>query len=163
MTRAKSIRRATALTAIGSALLAGVAATSATAAVKPPACKITDFTTTLGPVDAGAGQRYASLNFTAIGTTICVLSDDLTGFQFLGARGVPLPTAADAPGSATTITIGRGAVGHLDLHWTVMDGKPFVPTSLIFTTPAGDGYNAAPWTGGTVSGAGHLDVANLHL
>jgi hypothetical protein len=166
VTRAKSIRRAIALTAVGSALLAGVAATSATAAMSataPPACKITDFTTTLGPVDAGAGQRYASLNFTAIGSRTCVLSDDLTNFQFLGAHAVSLPTAANAPGSAAQVTIGRGAVGHLDLHWTVMDGKPFVPVSLMFTMPADDGSNAAPWTGGAVSGAGRLDVSNLHL
>jgi hypothetical protein len=29
--------------------------------------------------------------------------------------------------------------------------------------PADDGSNAAPWTGGAVSGAGRLDVSNLHL
>jgi hypothetical protein len=139
----------------------GATATSAAAAATP-ACRITDFTTSLGPVDAGAGQRYATLDFTSFKGRTCVLSDDLTGFQFLGARGRPLPTAADAPGSATRITIGPGVVGHLNLHWTVMDGKQFTPVSLTFTMPAAGGTNAAPWTGGPVSGAGHLDVWGLH-
>jgi hypothetical protein len=83
-------------------------------------------------------------------------------FQFLGAQGRPLPTDADAPGSSTSITIAPGVVGHLDLHWTVVGGTPFVPVSLIFTMPADDGTNAAPWTGGPVNGAGRIDVGPLH-
>jgi Domain of unknown function (DUF4232) len=161
VTGARTVFTLTAAGVVASTCATGAVAASAVAA-PAPACRITDFTTTLGPVDAGAGQRYATLDFTSFKGRTCVLSDDLTGFQFLGARGRPLPTDADAPGSATRITIGPGVVGHLDLHWTVMDGKLFTPISLIFTMPGAAGTNAAPWTGGPVSGAGHLDIGNLH-
>lgn len=165
MTGAQTTRRALALTATGvvaGTILAGAAATSAVAD-PAPACKITDFTTTLGPVQAGAGQRYSTLDFTSYDGRTCVLSDNLTNFQFLGARAISLPTAANAPGSDTQITIGPGVVGHLNLHWTVVEGKPFVPVSLMFTMPADDGANAAPWTGGAVSGTGRIDVSGLHV
>ncbi|WP_329243319.1 DUF4232 domain-containing protein [Actinoallomurus sp. NBC_01490] len=147
---------------VAAACVAGAATTTQAAADVAPPCKITDFTTSLGPVQAGAGQRYSTLDFTAYGGRTCVLSDDLTNFQFLGAQGRPLPTDADAPGSSTSITIAPGVVGHLDLHWTVVGGTPFVPVSLIFTMPADDGTNAAPWTGGPVNGTGRIDVGPLH-
>jgi hypothetical protein len=50
--------------------------------------------TTLGQIDAGAGQRYATLNFTTHGGKSCVLRNDLTGFTFVksgpegGARSI---------------------------------------------------------------------------
>ena len=161
MTGAKSTLALAAAGVAVAACVAGATTTSA-AADAAPACKITDFTTSLGPVQAGAGQRYSTLDFTAYGGRTCVLSDDLTNFQFLGAQARPLPTDADAPGSSNSITIAPGVVGHLDLHWTVVGGTPFVPVSLIFTMPADDGTNAAPWTGGPVNGTGRIDVGPLH-
>jgi hypothetical protein len=44
-----------------------------------------------------------------------------------------------------------------------MDGKHFVPVSLIFIMPANDGTNAVVWNGEPVSGPGRLEVWGLHL
>ncbi|MCO5997438.1 DUF4232 domain-containing protein [Actinoallomurus rhizosphaericola] len=162
---------------IRTAVVAGVVAAGGSIAVAAPAlaattpaCKAANLTVKLGHVDAGAGQRYATLNFKNRGKT-CVLRNGLTGVTFLksgpegGAQKVRTTVHHAAGSGKESIVLKHGKTGHLDLHWTVVSDKPITPDSLLFALPAHGGNTAASWRTliGTASGKGAvLDLGHLH-
>lgn len=130
-----------------------------------PACTSAGLEVSVGPVDSGAGQRHTTLDFrTAHGKT-CVLTNDLTGFQFLQGDGAPLPTSASPASDPHAFIILRpGNLGHLDLSFSIVDGRPFTPHLLKFTVPAGgDGTDTVVWGAGPVGDNGRLEIGRLHF
>ncbi|MEV5709894.1 DUF4232 domain-containing protein [Actinoallomurus sp. NPDC052274] len=157
---------------VAGAVVAGgsIAAAMPAVAATTPACKAANLSVSLGRVDAGAGQRYATLNFKNHGKT-CVLRNGLTHVTFLksgpegGARSIRTTVHRAAASSKESIVLKRGKTGHLDLHWTVVSDKPITPDSLWFGLPAHGGNTASPWhtTIGTTAAKGAvLDIGHLH-
>jgi hypothetical protein len=147
-----------------------IAAAAPAMAATTPACKAANLTISLGRIDAGAGQRYATLNLRNRGRT-CVLRNDLTHVTFLkngpegGARSVRTTVNRATGSTRESIVLRHGRTGHLDLHWTVVSDRPVTPDSLRFALPAHGGTTAAPWHTliGTAPGAGAvLDLGHLH-
>jgi hypothetical protein len=120
--------------------------------------------------DAGAGNRYAKLIFTNIGTAPCTLTG-YSGFQLL-ANGANVTTSTKRvldPGPST-VTLAPNASAAANLHWTV------VPTgSESETGPCESEANAAaaiapddtkqiefPWTFGPVCAAGEIQMSAFY-
>jgi hypothetical protein len=131
------------------------------------ACASTDLSVSVGPVDAGAGQRYTTLDFSTLAGKTCVLKNNLTGFQFLGngseggAADLPTHAVREAGSSSEAVTLKPGTIGHLDLHYSVV-GTPVTPVSLTFVVPADGGHTATPWNA-TVGDSGRIGIGHLHL
>ncbi|GAA4618633.1 hypothetical protein GCM10023195_83880 [Actinoallomurus liliacearum] len=155
------------------AIVAGVitggsiaAAVPAVAATTTPTCKGTDLTVSLGRVDSGAGQRYSTLDFATLGKKTCVLRNDLTSLAFLtsgpegGAQSVPVTVTRASGSTKESVVLKPGTVGHLDLHWSIVD-TPTVPDSLTFSLPNSGGLGAASWHA-AVGPDHHLDLGHLH-
>ncbi|GAA0358572.1 DUF4232 domain-containing protein [Actinoallomurus spadix] len=154
---------------VAGAIMGGsiAAAVPAVAATATPSCRSTDLTISLGQVDAGAGQRYATLDFTNRGEDGCVLRNDLTGLTFTepgpegGARTIPATVTRASGSTDETVVIAPGSAGHLDLHWSVVT-TPAVPDSLFFELPDDGGRGALPWH--VAVGSEHrIDLGHLHL
>jgi Protein of unknown function (DUF4232) len=156
------------------AIVAGVIAGGSIAAVAPamaatrsttPTCDLTDVTVSLGHVDSGAGQRYATLDFATTGRT-CVLRNDLTDFTFFtsgpegGAQSVPADVVREAGSTDESVVLSPGSEGSLDLHWSAVN-DPFAPTSLRFALPSDGGDVALPW-GESIDQSGQLGIGHLH-
>lgn len=173
----KTHRRLRTMLAVGT-VIGGVAAAAtpavASAATGPEgakaavACTYADVSASLRPVDAGAGQRYATLDFRTLNGKTCVLQNNLTGFQFLGkgAEGgaVSLPTDAvrDAGSSPSeSLTLTPDTVGHLDVHYSVV-GDPITPDSLLFVLPGDSATTALPWHQ-LIGDNGQIRVGHLHF
>ncbi|MEA5360156.1 DUF4232 domain-containing protein [Amycolatopsis sp., V23-08] len=160
MTVRPSIRRTvTALAVTGAAASAVVAGAGAASAMP------TDFNCTSGQVDTtlvagdpGAGQRYASVVFTAKPGDSCTLPGSLP-VTLTGADGITVttdPAAADAP----PVTVADGAPASMLLHWTGIEApeNQVSPVSVTVTAPAtttprGDTSDPAitlPWTQGAM-------------
>lgn len=172
----KTYRRLRAIIAAG-AIAGGVAAASmpavASAAAGPnganaaAACKSADVQAAVTPIDGGAGQRYATLDFWTLNGKTCVLRNNLTGFQFLGkgAEGgaVPLPTSAarEAGSRSESLTLTPDTVGHLDLHYSVVDDVT-TPDSLLFVLPGDNTTTALPWHQ-EIGENGQIFTGSLHF
>ncbi|GAB3149805.1 hypothetical protein GCM10027258_46880 [Amycolatopsis stemonae] len=164
MTIRPSVRRTvTALTVTGAAVLA----TAGTAVAMPTdfRCTSAQVDTTLVAGSPGAGQRYASVEFTAKPGESCTLQGALP-VALAGAPGVtvtPDPAAADAP----SVTVAEGAPASMLLHWTGIEGpeNQVRPASVTVTapqttTPRGDTSDPAitlPWNQGPLD-----DAAEAH-
>jgi uncharacterized protein DUF4232 len=146
------------------AMLGGLLIATSGAASAAQPCKASDLTTSLSRVDAGAGQRYTSIDFTNRSDKTCVLRNDLTNFLFEDAKGKDLPTDARLTGDRAAVELAPGQVAHLDLHWTVVgEGPGFTPSSLSFTMPAGNGRSGVVWSNaGEVNSRGVIDIGDLH-
>ncbi|MCS7479008.1 DUF4232 domain-containing protein [Umezawaea endophytica] len=120
--------------------------------------------------DAGAGQRYAKLVFTNIGTAPCTLTG-YSGFQLLASgTAVPTSTKRDLDPGPTAVTVAPNASAKANLRWTV------VPTGgESVTGPCEPEANAAaaiapddteqiefPWTFGPVCGAGQIQMSAFY-
>ncbi|MCW2945150.1 MAG: hypothetical protein JWR24_1867 [Actinoallomurus sp.] len=94
----------------------------------------------------------------------CVLTNDLTGFQFLRGDGAHLPTSASPASDPHAFIILRpGTVGHLDLKFSIVGDQPFTPHLLKFTVPAGGGgADTVLWGDGPVGDNGRLEIGRLH-
>lgn len=129
------------------------------------ACTATDLNVALGPADAGAGQRHTTLDFRTVHGRTCVLTNNLTGYEFLRGDGTRLPTRVSPPRDPHAFIILRpGDVGHLDLTFSVINGRPFTPNLLKFIVPAGSGgADTVGWHAGPVGDNGRLRIGRLHF
>lgn len=147
---------------VGGSIAAALPAVAATTS----ACKSTGLKVSFGRIDAGAGQRCSTLNFTMPGGKSCVLRNHLTGFTFVksgsegGARSIRARVTREAGSAAESVALQQGRVGHLDLYWNVVD-KPFVPESPTFLLPGQGRHVALPW--GTPVDQNHwISIGHLH-
>ena len=122
--------------------MTGAAATAVVAASGPAVAMPTDFRctssqvdTTLVPGSPGAGQRYASVQFTAKPGESCTLQGALP-VALAGAAGITVthdPSAADAP----TVTVADGAPASMLLRWSGIEAteNQVQPASVTVTAP----------------------------
>ncbi len=124
-------------------------------------CRADQLTVALGPVDAGAGQRYASLVVTGRLGVRCQLSGYASHLGFEDADGAALATDArrvSVEHGAVTVTPASAA--SFDLHWSGIDagdGPGEDPAALAFRLPGSDRTSTVAWTGGTVFQQGFLE------
>jgi hypothetical protein len=140
--------------AVGAVAVAGAVSTGGTAAAAtgpaaPAQCDAGQLTTTLVAGDPGAGQRYASVQFTAKAGQTCqltgVLPLSLTGAA--GVRVVPDGT------TGSPVTLGPGQSGYELLHWGAIapPAQQVTPAGVRVQTP-GPAANvvSVPWNQGPV-------------
>jgi hypothetical protein len=148
--------------------LEGAATAAPVPAKAPAACKASQLTVTIGQEDAGAGQRYAPLQFAVAGTTRCSINGYLSNAQFIARDGSALPTNAshwDDPATAALLSAGHGA--NVTLHWTGVpaddeDLNQAPPAYLKFRIP-GDSHDlTVRWTGSATFQHGQLDFGSVH-
>ncbi|MFJ1768392.1 DUF4232 domain-containing protein [Amycolatopsis sp. NPDC088138] len=167
MTIRPSVRRTVTVLAVTGAAASAVVAGAGAASAMPTDfnCASGQVDTTLVAGDPGAGQRYASVVFTAKPGESCTLPGALP-VTLTGADGVTVtadPAAADAP----PVTVADGAPASMLLHWTGIEApeNQVSPTSVTVTAPAtttprGDTFEPAitlPWNQGAVD-----DSAEAH-
>lgn len=158
MTIRPSVRRTVIALAVTGAAATAVVAAAGTAGAMPTDfnCTSSQVETTLVAGSPGAGQRYASVQFTAKPGETCTLQGALP-VTLTGADGVtvtPAPDAADAP----AVTVAEGAPASMLLHWTGIEApeNQVRPSSVTVTapqttTPRGDVSDPAitlPWNQG---------------
>lgn len=162
-TAASTQAPATASTPTSSPAPAPPGSSTGSAPTAARACRADDLRVTTGPVGAGAGQRYTTLNFRALPGHTCVLRNDLTGVRFLRGDGAPLPThVRRTGGSGAAIPLRPGVTAQLDLHFTVVGAGRFTPEMLKFTVPGGGTATVAWPHGVTVGDDGRLELGRLH-
>lgn len=93
-----------------------VTSTSPPATTASTHCRSEVLTATLGPADAGAGQRYNALILTNTGTTTCELRG-FPGVSLLDAAGTQIGTPASREGAeGATVSIPPGGRASATLH-----------------------------------------------
>ncbi|WHT22220.1 DUF4232 domain-containing protein [Crossiella sp. CA-258035] len=136
---------ALAVTAAVGLLGAGVALANPT----DQPCRAGQLDTTLVAGSPGAGQRYASLQFTAKPGNSC----KLTGPLPVTLNGAPSVTVVPDTGAATPVYLTSGKPAHVLLHWTGI-GAPEqqqTPASVTVGFPAErPGSTTLPWKQGPV-------------
>lgn len=161
------VRRTVVALAVTGAATTAVVAAAGTASAMPTdfACTASQVDTTLVAGSPGAGQRYASVQFTAKPGETCTLQGALP-VALTGAEGItvtPDPAAADAP----RVTVTDGAPASMLLHWTGIEAPEHQvePASVTVTapqttTPRGETSDPAitlPWNQGPLD-----DSAEAH-
>jgi uncharacterized protein DUF4232 len=120
--------------------------------------------------EPAAGNRYAKLVFTNIGTTPCTLTG-YSGFQ-LRANGADIATSTNRvlDPAPSTVALAPKASAAANLHWTVVatgsesaDG-PCEPEANAAAAIAPDDTKQIelPWTFGPVCGAGAIDMSAFY-
>nr|WP_042195165.1 DUF4232 domain-containing protein [Kibdelosporangium sp. MJ126-NF4]CEL21746.1 hypothetical protein [Kibdelosporangium sp. MJ126-NF4]CTQ92526.1 hypothetical protein [Kibdelosporangium sp. MJ126-NF4] len=142
MTIRTTVRRTAAALAVAS-VAAGTGAFFATSASAAPAgdeptvfpCTSNQFTTKLVYSDAGAGNRYGALQFTANPGERCYLPGKLD-VDLVGAHNVLINNEADANAPAVALTDGSSA--YVQLHWTAIAGEDEqqTPNGITVTAPS---------------------------
>ncbi|MCO6010140.1 hypothetical protein NE236_34755 [Actinoallomurus purpureus] len=157
--RDKNLRRmriAVVTGAVAAGSIAAAAPAMAGTTTATPACKAANLTVRLTHIDAGAGQRYATLDFTTKKT--CVLRNNLKGFTYAvpgkkgKTRNVSVHTYRDTGYSAKQAVVLKpskhgkgGTVGHLVVHWSAVADKQIAPKALKFNLPAAGGRATVTW------------------
>lgn len=152
ITRTITVLAATALAATG------LAAGTANAMPTDFHCTAGDLDTTLVYGGAGAGQRYASVQFTAKPGVSCTLPGSLS-LDLVGAHDVLIDN--QARGDAPAVRVSEGSPAYLPLHWSAIEEQQQTPLALIFTAPQqynprgdySDPQVTLPWTFGGVDAA----------
>ncbi|MBB4686256.1 DUF4232 domain-containing protein [Amycolatopsis jiangsuensis] len=142
MTIRTTVRRTAAALAVAG-VAAGAGACFATSASAAPAggeptvfaCTANQFTTKLVPGDAGAGNRYAALQFTANQGERCYLPGNLD-VSLSGADNVLIDNQARA--DAPAVAISNGSSAYVPLHWTAIAGgdEQQTPNGVTVTAPS---------------------------
>ncbi|WP_326566112.1 DUF4232 domain-containing protein [Amycolatopsis rhabdoformis] len=133
-----TFRRAATVTALAGTAVAAVALAGAGTASAMPTdfrCTASQVDTTIVAGDPGAGQRYATVVFTAKPGESCNFQGALP-VSFTGADGVTVTpdTTSDAP----LVTIADGQQATMLLHWTGIEAPEHQvqPTAITITAPA---------------------------
>jgi hypothetical protein len=167
-----SVRRSVIARSVTALAVTGAAATAVVAAAGTASALPTDFNCTSSQIDTtlvagspGAGQRYASVEFTAKPGESCTLQGALP-VTLTGADGVTV-TPDPAPADAPAVTVADGAPASMLLHWTGIEApeNQVQPSSVTVTapqttTPRGDTSDPAitlPWNQGPLD-----DSADAH-
>ncbi|HEU4656420.1 MAG TPA: DUF4232 domain-containing protein [Capillimicrobium sp.] len=156
-------------TAIGAGALAAVLAVPGMAAAATPRCHTADLSARVGQVQAGAGQRQATLTLRNHSGHTCH-TQGYVGLQLADARGRALPTSTvRVDGPAPKVRLRPGARAVATLQWGVIpagnepaDGpcEP-TPTDLLVIPPDETTQTAARWTQGPVCQRGRFEVGPL--
>jgi Protein of unknown function (DUF4232) len=138
MVTRRSVRRTAAAVAVVGAAVAGSAVFVGTASAMP-----TDFNCTSGQIDTtlvagdpGAGQRYASVQFTAKPGNRCYLRGALP-LSLADAPGITVAQNVPADGGPL-VTVSDGHPASMLLHWTGIEAPAdqVRPTSVTVVAPA---------------------------
>lgn len=136
---------AVAVAGIMASIVTGVvgAGTASAASAASAKCKTSQFTTKLVAGDPGAGQRYATVRFTAKRGQTCTLPGHLP-VTLTGAHNVLI--ADDVPADAPPVTISAGKPAELLLHWSAIEAPADQQTPLAITV----GGHELQWNQGSV-------------
>lgn len=150
--------------AVGALAVLPSAATAST-----PRCHTADVSAKVGSVDAGAGQRNATLTLTNHSGHTCQTAG-YVGLQLATPSGGKIPTSTKRTGGSTpTVTLKPGAKAVATIAWTVIatgneptDG-PCEPsaTDLLVIPPNETTQTATAWTQGPVCNHGQFTVGPL--
>lgn len=156
-------------------VLGGLAIVAATAAlgVAPalatpahhaaPACNPGHLAVSVDGVDAGAGQRYTTLDISTEGRA-CTIAGEPTRLTFLDATGTALVTTPIAEGAAATpVTIDAAHPAQLVLHTSPIegDGATISPSELSFYLPGARTATVIDWTAGDVDQNGAVQYGAI--
>jgi hypothetical protein len=144
-------RTVTGVVVAGAAIgVSTVAAGTASATPADHLCSANEVTTTLLPGSPGAGQRYASVQFTAKPDQGC----SLRGTLELHLDGAPNVMVGNPSDTGPLVTIANGQSANMLLHWSAIDApqQQQTPTAITVTFP-GDESSAPssvtlPWQQG---------------
>jgi hypothetical protein len=151
------------------AALGALAVVPSAATAAPLRCHTADLSAKVGSVDAGAGQRNATLTLTNHSGHTCATAG-YVGLQLTTATGAKIPTSTRrAGGSTPTVTLKPGAKAVATLAWTVIasgdeptDGPcEKTPTDLLVIPPNETTQTATAWTQGPVCAHGRFTVGAL--
>lgn len=142
----------------GLAIVAAASALAATPALAAPAhhaapaCNPGHLAVSVDGVDAGAGQRYTTLDITTTGRA-CTIAGEPSRLTFLAADDTALVTTAIAEGPAVTpVTIDATHPAQLVLHTSPIEGDGAIisPSKLSFYLPGARHATVIDWTAGDV-------------
>jgi hypothetical protein len=148
----------------GLAIMAAASTLAATPALAgpahraAPACVPGRLSVSVEGVDAGAGQRYTTLDITTSGHA-CTITGEPSRLTFLAADGGALATTPIAEGpAATPVTIDATRPGRLILHTSPIDGDgaTISPSRLSFALPGARTATVITWTAGDVDSNGSV-------
>ena len=139
----KTIAALAATAAVGTGIVGAATASAAPAAPAVAKCTPSQFTTTLLAGDPGAGQRYATIRFTAKAGRKCTLPGHLP-VTLTGAHNVLIDD--EAPADAPPVTISAGHPAQILLHWTAIEAEQDQQTPLAISVAGHD----LPWNQGSV-------------
>jgi hypothetical protein len=113
-----------------------VAAGTASATPADHLCTAGEVTTTLVPGSPGAGQRYASVQFTANPDRGC----SLRGTLELHLGGAPNVMIGNPSDTGPLVTIANGQSANMLLHWSAIDApqQQETPTAITVTFPGAE-------------------------
>ncbi len=165
------IRNSLVVVAVGAALLTAGGTAAAVPAPSVLPCTSNQFTADLVHGDAGAGNRYATIQLTGKEGERCSVPGRLA-VTLVGAHDVLIDNQAPADAPAVVLTGGSSA--YAQLHWTAVAGpeEQQRPNALSVTAPAasnphGDPIDpevTLPWNLGPVDafpGSHTIDVGPL--
>lgn len=145
----------------------GAPAPTTTTQPGPTTCQTTALAATIGNLDAGAGQRHATLVFTNNGPVPCTMFGYI-GMQLLGPGNQKLPTNVvrdpSIPKSLVTLNPGGGQA-FTTLQWTVIasgnepqdeTGCQPNPSQVALTPPNESDSLFQPWPNGPVCNGGQF-------
>lgn len=153
----------------GLAIVAALSALAATPALAAPAHRATPacdpqrLSVSVAGVDAGAGQRYTTLDITTEGRS-CTITGEPTRLAFLDANGAALATTPiDEGPAATPVVIDATHPGQLVLHTSPIDadGTTISPTQLSFYLPGATTATVIDWQAGDVDGNGSVQYGAI--
>jgi cell division septation protein DedD len=159
------LRRIVAGTAVLGATAAVVLTSAAAASAMPTdfRCTSAQVDTTLVPGSPGAGQRYATVKFTAKPGVMCNFQGSLP-VSLTGAPGV---TVTNEAGDAPLVAISDGQSATMLLHWTGIEApeNQVQPASVTVVAPSdtdprgvtSDPHITLPWNLGAMD-----DSAQAH-
>lgn len=155
--------------AVLAAAAAAVALPASAPAASTPRCHTADVSAKVGAVDAGAGQRNATLTLTNRSGHTCRTAG-YVGLQLATAAGGKIPTSTKRTGgSAPTVTLRPGAKAVATLAWTVVatGSEPTngpcerSATDLLVIPPDETTQTTTAWTQGPVCNRGQFTIGAL--
>ncbi|HEX3779987.1 MAG TPA: DUF4232 domain-containing protein [Pseudonocardiaceae bacterium] len=154
----------------GLAVVAAASALAATPALAgpaqhaAPACRPARLSVSLDGVDAGAGQRYTTLDISTAGLP-CTITGIPTGLTFLDANGAALATTPIVEGpAATPVTVTATSPAQLVLHTSPVDVEgdlTISPSALSFYLPGARTATTIAWQAGEVDGNGSVQFGAI--
>ncbi|KUN18826.1 hypothetical protein AQJ23_39555 [Streptomyces antibioticus] len=165
--RAHPIVTPAALSAVAAAALIGITAGPSQAAARPVWADTSSLSVRVHALDAGAGQRYATVILTNK-THKTVETEGYVGLQLLNSRNRDVPTRVVRDrGRVVLITLKPGQSAYTRLHWGAVPaaGEPTKaeknPTALEVTPPDSRHHLNTAWKLGEVLQKGRIGISPL--
>jgi hypothetical protein len=156
-----------ALSAVAAAALIGITAAPSQAATRPGWADTSSLSVRVHALDAGAGQRYATVILTNK-THKTVRTEGYVGLQLLNSHSKDVTThVVRDRGRVVLITLKPGQSAYTRLHWAAVPaaGEPTKaeknPTWLEVTPPDSYHHLNTAWKLGDVLQKGRIDITPL--